>query len=145
MAEISRADSCYVFACVGLAWCDRRPATDMMLQNFVALGLLSMLWYVLGFSLSFGAGEWVGGLDYFMWQNVKKREAWPGTAISVELFGTFQMMFAVITPILMTGAFVDRMRFGPFCLFLCLWSVDASVLPLVPPDLGWGLLPAEGR
>lgn len=100
-----------------------KAATDMMIQNFVALGILSMLWYICGFSLSFGAGDWIGDLKYVMFNNIRKHEPWPALKISEELFAIFQMMFAVITPILMTGTIADRMRFAPYCIFICLWSL----------------------
>ncbi|CAE8583972.1 unnamed protein product [Polarella glacialis] len=140
MAGISAEDSAYVTACTGLVLfmtpglalfygglVRQKAATDMMLQNCVALGLLSMLWYVCGFSMSFGAGTFVGDIsDHFMWSGVSKHTAWPLLTISSNLFATFQMMFAIITPILMTGTFADRMHFGPYLLFLVLWSALAT-------------------
>lgn len=134
--EISPKDSVFILACLGLVQfmtpglamfygglVREKASIDMMLQNFVALGVLSMLWYVVGFTLSFGTGDWYGGFDFILFDNVRKHQAWPATKISMELFAMFQMMFAVITPILMTGTFADRMRFGPYLIFLCLWSI----------------------
>ncbi|CAE8644290.1 unnamed protein product, partial [Polarella glacialis] len=92
-------------------------------------------WYAVGFSLSsqlslirqsicFGSGVVVGSpMDFPFWVGVSKHEPWPATHLSKELFATFQMMFAVIAPILMTGAFADRMRFGPYLIFICVWSI----------------------
>lgn len=100
-----------------------KAATGMMLQNFVALGILSMLWYVCGFSFSFDEGVWVGGTKYLFFNNLSKHEPWPALTISQELFALFQMMFGVITPILMTGTFAERMRFPSYLLFICVWSL----------------------
>jgi len=100
-----------------------KASTDMMWQNIVVMGTLTVLWVVIGFSMSFGTGTVIGGLDFFMWNNVKKHEPWPLLTISMELFGLYQMMFSIITPILMTGTFADRMRPGAFLVFTALWSI----------------------
>ncbi|AHM59042.1 ammonium transporter [Flammeovirgaceae bacterium 311] len=98
-----------------------------MLQSFVALGVISVLWYVVGFSLAFG--ESIGGIignpmTYFMFDNV-------GTAphpviasgIPFVLFAAFQLKFAIITPALITGSFAERVRFWSYLLFICLFSL----------------------
>lgn len=136
MPEISPEDTVYVLSCTGLVLfmtpglalfygglVREKAATDMMIQNFVALGILTMMWYVCGFTMSFDKGTWVGGGRYLMWNNVSKHDPWPLLTISQECFATFQCMFAIITPILMTGTFADRMRFAPYLLFICLWSL----------------------
>eukprot|EP00931_Biecheleriopsis_adriatica_P039048 TRINITY_DN22327_c0_g1_i2.p1 TRINITY_DN22327_c0_g1~~TRINITY_DN22327_c0_g1_i2.p1 ORF type:complete len:467 (+),score=88.44 TRINITY_DN22327_c0_g1_i2:94-1494(+) len=133
---ISQADTLYIHSCTGAVlfmtpglalfyggMVRETAATDMMLQNFVALGILSVLWMAVGFSMSFAPGLLVGDLRYAFWNGVLKHEPWPDTHISQELFGTFQMMFAIITPILMTGTFADRMRFAPFLIFITAWSI----------------------
>eukprot|EP00933_Yihiella_yeosuensis_P005327 TRINITY_DN109813_c0_g1_i1.p1 TRINITY_DN109813_c0_g1~~TRINITY_DN109813_c0_g1_i1.p1 ORF type:complete len:453 (+),score=76.59 TRINITY_DN109813_c0_g1_i1:65-1423(+) len=135
--EINARDTVYILACLGLVqfmtpglalfyagMVRTRSTTDMLLQNFVALGILTLQWYFIGFSLCFGQGNnFYGGFEYFMWNGVKKHEPWPATKISMELFAIFQCMFAVITPILITGTIADRMRFGPFLFFICAWSI----------------------
>lgn len=134
--DVSLPDTVYIMSCAGLVLfmtpglalfygglVRERAATDMMLQNFVALGVLGMLWYLCGFSMSFGQGSVIGGSEFIFWNNVRKHEVWPATAITQELFALFQMMFAIITPILMTGTFADRMHFGPYLLFIILWSL----------------------
>eukprot|EP00933_Yihiella_yeosuensis_P046959 TRINITY_DN4258_c1_g2_i1.p1 TRINITY_DN4258_c1_g2~~TRINITY_DN4258_c1_g2_i1.p1 ORF type:complete len:418 (-),score=54.94 TRINITY_DN4258_c1_g2_i1:286-1539(-) len=135
-ADVNPNDSVYILACLGLVLfmtpglalfygglVRQNAATDMMLQNFVSMGIMSMLWYVCGFTMSFGAGTWIGAPTYMLFNNVRKHEPWPATAISEELFAVFQMMFAIITPILMTGTFADRMKFGPYMIFIVLWSL----------------------
>eukprot|EP00440_Ansanella_granifera_P005857 gb/GFBE01006352.1/.p1 GENE.gb/GFBE01006352.1/~~gb/GFBE01006352.1/.p1 ORF type:complete len:446 (+),score=97.34 gb/GFBE01006352.1/:1-1338(+) len=138
MAEkIDVFDTIYILSCTGLVLfmtpglalfygglVREKAATDMMLQNFVALGILSVTWYAYGMSLSFGQGKWVGDVtEFLMFNNIHKHRPWPALTISQELFAVFQMMFAIITPILMTGTFADRMRYLPYLIFIVLWSI----------------------
>ncbi len=98
-----------------------------MLQSFISLGVISVLWYVVGFSLAFG--DSIGGLignpmTYFMFDNV-------GTAphpviasgIPFVLFAAFQLKFAIIAPALITGSLAERVRFWSYLLFICLFSL----------------------
>jgi len=136
MTEINAVDSCYMLANAGLVLLmtpglalfygglvRERATTDMMWQNFVVIGTLSVLWLAIGFSFSFGTGTVIGGFDFFLWNNVEKDKPWPLLTVSMELFGLYQMMFAIITPILMTGTFADRMRPPAFLVFTALWSI----------------------
>lgn len=100
-----------------------------MLQSFVALGLVSLLWVVVGFSLAFG--DSLGGLKtgiignpmtYFMFNNVSGVPVADFAAtIPFALFALFQLKFAIITPALITGGFAERIRFSAFLLFICLF------------------------
>ncbi len=95
-----------------------------IMQSFVLLGLVSVLWAVAGYSLSFGAdhGGIIGGLDFLFLKGVGMDAAnSPADNMPHLLFMIFQCMFAVITPALITGAFAERMRFGPFLVFTGLW------------------------
>eukprot|EP00933_Yihiella_yeosuensis_P083101 TRINITY_DN97214_c0_g1_i1.p1 TRINITY_DN97214_c0_g1~~TRINITY_DN97214_c0_g1_i1.p1 ORF type:complete len:465 (-),score=77.71 TRINITY_DN97214_c0_g1_i1:225-1619(-) len=134
--DISAPDTVYIMTCAGLVMfmtpglalfygglVRERAAVDMMLQNMVALGVLGMLWFICGFSMSFDSGHIIGGDKFMIWDNLRKHEPWGTTHISEELFALFQMMFAIITPILMTGTIADRMHFGPYLLFIILWSI----------------------
>jgi Amt family ammonium transporter len=98
----------------------------MLMQNFFAMGLVSVLWAVVGFSLAFGGDDkWLGNFD-FAWLQDMLVKAPPGfEAITVPplAFMAFQLMFAIITPALITGAIADRMRFSAWVLFLGLWSI----------------------
>jgi Amt family ammonium transporter len=98
-----------------------------LLQSFVAMAVISVLWVVVGFSLSFG--DSFHGLigdprTFFMFSGVGDATH-PDLAptIPLMLFALFQLKFAIITPALVTGAFAERVRFGPYLLFLILFSV----------------------
>ncbi|NTV45640.1 MAG: ammonium transporter [Chlorobiales bacterium] len=98
-----------------------------MLQSFVAMGLISVLWIVFGFSLAFGdsIGGFIGNpLTYFMFNNVGV-DTHPDLSptIPLALFALFQLKFAIITPALITGAFAERVRFSSYLLFITLWTI----------------------
>ena len=92
----------------------------MLMQNFFAMGLISTLWAIIGFSIAFGGDNpIVGNLDFaFMKDVTTLDDNIPGFA-----FFAFQMMFAVITPALITGATADRLKFGSYALLIALWSI----------------------
>jgi ammonium transporter, Amt family len=96
-----------------------------VMQSFIALALVSILWAVVGYSLAFGPdkGSIIGGLSNFGLSGVGAAPAAPAPTIPGSVFMVFQMMFAVITPALITGAFAERMKFSGYLLFLGLWSV----------------------
>jgi len=98
-----------------------------MLQSFISLGVISLLWVVVGFSLCFGTS--FHGLigdprTFFMFSGVGAATH-PDLAptIPLVLFAMFQLKFAVITPALITGSFAERVRFSSYLLFICLFSV----------------------
>jgi Amt family ammonium transporter len=102
----------------------------MMMQNFMAMGVLAVLWVVVGFTLAFGAfgnGGFVGNFDFVGLRDIGTAVATPGGEIDLTiplvLFAAFQMTFAIITPALITGASADRMRFSAYLLFIGLWSL----------------------
>jgi Amt family ammonium transporter len=98
-----------------------------MLQSFIALGVISLLWVVVGFSLAFGE-SWHGLIGnpatHFMFRGVGAATD-PALAPTVPLllFAMFQLKFAVITPALVTGSFAERVRFSAYLLFICLFSL----------------------
>ena len=112
----------------------------MLAQNVVCMGVVTMLWVVVGASLAFGKdhGGVVGGLDLVGLGDVKGIQ---GLALTIPplLFLAYQLMFAVITPALITGATADRLRFGPYVLFVGLWSllVYSPVAHWVFSPTGW--------
>ncbi|HUR48624.1 MAG TPA: ammonium transporter [Acidimicrobiales bacterium] len=117
----------------------------MLMQNFFSLGLVSVLWVLLGFTLAFGkdlGGGLLGALDFI---GLSKLAEVPGFTDDLALtippmaFVAFQMMFAVITPALITGAIADRMKFGAWVVFLGVWSivVYAPVAHWVFSPGGW--------
>ncbi|HZJ25771.1 MAG TPA: ammonium transporter [Acidimicrobiia bacterium] len=97
----------------------------MLMQNMFTLGLMSVLWALVAFSLAFGGtNPLIGNFD-FAFLHDAALVAPPGVALTVPplLFMAFQMMFAIITPALITGAIADRMRFGAWVLFCGIWLV----------------------
>ena len=95
----------------------------MLMQNFAAMGLVAVLWAVIGFSLAFGDagnGGVLGNLEFLGLSGVGGE---PGLDLTIPfvLFAAYQMTFAVITPALITGATADRMRFGPYLVFIGAW------------------------
>lgn len=103
-----------------------------MLQSFIAMGVISVIWIVFGFSLAFGdsIGGWIGDpTTFFMFKNVFDHKLALGSAdqlkftIPFALFAFFQMKFAVITPALISGALAERINFKAFVLFMILFCV----------------------
>jgi ammonium transporter, Amt family len=98
-----------------------------MLQSFVCMGIISVLWVTVGFSLAFG--DSIGGFigdprTYFMFNGVLESKPWPlVSTIPLVLFAFFQLKFAVIAPALITGSFSERIRFTSYILFACLFSI----------------------
>jgi len=98
-----------------------------MLQSFVALGVITVLWFVVGFSLSFG--DSIGGFigdprTFFMFNNVgTAAHSTIATGIPFVLFAAFQLKFAIITPALITGAFAERIKFWGYMLFMILFCL----------------------
>lgn len=117
-----------------------RSVLNMLMMNFIALGVVSVLWVLYGFSLSFsndGFGGLVGNFDWAGLSDTAGKLAgyavaatdtapeipWPGgNAIPVFVFAMFQLMFAIITGALITGAIADRTKFWSWVIFLALWS-----------------------
>lgn len=94
------------------------------MQSFVSLGIVSILWVAYGYSLAFGPDfhHIIGTLDWAMLKHVGLEPyAIYSTTIPHQLFMLFQMMFAVITPALITGAFAERFKFKTYLVFLVLW------------------------
>ncbi len=119
----------------------RKNILSILMQCFLCMGLMTVLWVLFGFSLAFGSdtlGGLVGGSDYFFLANVGF-DAWEGTAIPGQLFMIFQAMFAIITPALMIGAFAERMKFSAICWFTGVW-----LLVVYCPVAHWVWGGAEG-
>jgi len=102
----------------------RHNTLTIMAQNLISLGVVSVVWIVVGFSLAFGdsIGGIFGNLRYGLFR-IDVNDVFPGTSIPTWTFFLFQMMFAVITPALITGAFVDRFRFSSYLIFIAVWSI----------------------
>lgn len=97
-----------------------------IMQSFIMLGLVSIVWAVIGYTLAFGTdvGGLIGGLDFFALNGVgMDTTGSPADNLPHLLFMIFQCMFAVITPALITGAFAERMKFGALLIFSALWVI----------------------
>jgi Amt family ammonium transporter len=111
-----------------------------MMHSFMAMGVLTIQWVVIGYSLSFSeGGPWIGGTGYALLNGVASDQPWPGYTIPHSLFMVFQMMFAIITPALISGAIAERLKFGTWVVFILLWStfVYAPVCHWVWASDGW--------
>jgi Amt family ammonium transporter len=96
-----------------------------MMQSFAMMGLVTILWAVAGYSLAFGHGNvFIGGFEHFFLRGVGLT---PNTdyaaTIPEQTYMIYQLMFAIITPALITGAFAERMKFSAMAVFLSLWSL----------------------
>lgn len=98
-----------------------------MLQSFIALGVISLLWYLVGFSLAFGE-SWNGiignPMTFFAFKGVGLSPH-PDLAPTFPflIFALFQLKFAIITPALITGSFAERVKFTSYLIFMCLFSI----------------------
>jgi Amt family ammonium transporter len=94
------------------------------MHSFIALGIITLQWVVIGYSLAFGAdvgGGFIGGFE-FAFLNGVGLEPTEGSTIPAILFMAFQMMFAIITPALISGAIAERMKFSAYFVFILLWA-----------------------
>ena len=96
-----------------------------VMQSFFTIPIVSLVWILWGYSLAFGPdlGGFIGNLKWAGLNDVSATEAGPySDTIPHQTFMVFQMMFAIITPALVTGAFAERMKFSAFVIFIVLWS-----------------------
>ncbi len=103
-----------------------KNALNTMMMSYIALGLISVLWAVIGYSLAFAPGSGIlGGFGYVFMNGVGPNDAGYGTAPTIPhpVFMIFQAMFAIITPALISGAIAERMKFGAYIAFIGLWSL----------------------
>jgi Amt family ammonium transporter len=97
-----------------------------ILQSFIMISVISLEWVYIGYSMSFGpdVGGFICDLSWFALNTVTSEpSANYATTIPQNVFMIYQCMFAIITPALITGAFAERMRFGPFLVFSLLWTI----------------------
>jgi ammonium transporter, Amt family len=95
------------------------------MQSFILMGVVSVLWAVIGYSLSFGSGNsFIGGFGHIFLRSVGAAPE-PAYAATIphQTFMVYQLMFAIITPALISGAFAERMKFSAMVLFTALWSL----------------------
>lgn len=126
----------------GLA--SKRNILGIMIQSFVSLGITTILWYIAGYSLCFsGTGPIIGNLDNMFLKGITSITPFGDGAIPLFLFVSYQMMFAIITPALITGAFTGRVSFKAYLVFLVLWQF-LVYYPLVHMIWGGGILAQWG-
>lgn len=106
---------------------DNKNIISTMLQSFIAMGVISVLWIVIGFSLAFGdsIGGFIGNpMTFFMFNGVIDGNPWSlAPTIPLALFAFFQLKFAIITPALISGTFSERIKFESYILFMVLFSM----------------------
>jgi ammonium transporter, Amt family len=123
----------------------RKNVLAIMMQSFVSMGWTTVIWYLYGYSLCF-SGDWhgiIGDTHQFMLRNTDLTTASPNPTIPAIVFIAYQMMFAIITPALISGAFTNRVTFKAYMLFLTGW-LTLVYFPFVHMVWGGGLLAQWG-
>ncbi len=129
----------------------RKNVLAIMLQSFVSMGWTSVLWFSFGYSMCFSgnmsagtdlAGI-IGNFDLAFFRGVDAMTPLAGNNIPLFVFIAYQMMFAIITPALITGAFTNRVRFVPYLIFLTVWLIFVY-FPMVHMIWGGGVLQSWG-
>ncbi|MCH8330630.1 MAG: ammonium transporter, partial [Bacteroidetes bacterium] len=125
----------------------KRNILGIMMQTFVSLGVTTMLWVAVGYSLCFSGGEGgiIGNLDLAFLMGMSFDEIYGGAdgLYPTYIFIAYQMMFAVITPALITGAFVNRITFKAYFIFLVFWQL-LVYYPFVHMIWGGGIMADYG-
>jgi len=103
----------------------RKNMLGTMMQSFAMMGLVTVIWAVVGYSLAFGHGSsFIGGFEHLFLRGVGLQPNIDyAPTIPEQTYMIYQLMFAIITPALITGAFAERMKFSSMAVFLSLWSV----------------------
>ena len=129
----------------GLA--SKRNILGIMIQTFASLGITTVLWIAFGYSLCFSGGEGsiIGNFDWAFLSGIPFSQAFAGAngQYPTYIFIAYQMMFAIITPALITGAFINRVTFKAYLLFLVFWQIFVYY-PFVHMVWGGGLLAQWG-
>ncbi|MGY1578762.1 ammonium transporter [Streptomyces sp. MN13] len=102
-----------------------KSTLNMLMMSFISLGIVTILWVLYGFSMAFGndsGGIFAWNSDYVGFTGIDKDAIWDGYTIPVLVFAVFQLMFAIITPALISGALADRVKFTAWALFIALWA-----------------------
>jgi Amt family ammonium transporter len=129
----------------------RKNVLAIMIQSFVSMGWTSVLWFAFGYSMCFSgthaAGTDIAGIignfDMAFFRGIGPATPLTGNNIPLLVFIAYQMMFAIITPALITGAFTNRVKFVPYLIFLTVWLVFVY-FPMVHMVWGGGLLQEWG-
>src|SRR5687768_11513595 len=116
-----------------------------MMQSIAAIAIVSVVWLLAGYTLAFGADTagLIGGLAHVGFAGVGQAPHALAPTVPETAFASFQLMFAVITPALIAGAFAERVRFAGYVLFVAIWSLVVYA-PLAHWVWGGGFLGAGG-
>ena len=139
-AEINAADTAWMLSATGLVlimtpglaffyggMVNKKNVLSTMLQSYISMAVITILWVVVGFSLAFG--DSIGGIignpgTFFMMRGVIDGAPWKlAPTIPLLLFAFYQLKFAIITPALITGAFAERIKFTSYILFIALFAI----------------------
>jgi len=119
----------------------KKNVLGTMMQSFAMMAVITVIWGLVGYSLAFGSGNsFIGGLHHMFLRGVGSQPDPDYSAtIPLQTYMIFQLMFAIITPALITGAFAERMKFSAMLVFLSLWSliVYAPMAHMVWGKGGW--------
>jgi ammonium transporter, Amt family len=124
----------------------RKNVLTIMIQSFVSMGWTTVIWFLCGYSLCFSGdvGGVIGNLDQAFFHGINASTPYFGNSnLPLFVFCAYQMMFAIITPALITGAFANRVKFGAYMVFLTLWLL-LVYFPFVHMVWGGGLLARWG-
>ena len=115
---------------------------SVLMQCLISAGLIGVLWVVVGYSWAFGGeGKFFGNFQHFLLAGINPDSV--SGSIPTYVFVMFQGMFAIITPALMLGAFAERMRFGPYMVFIAIWLL-VVYCPLAHMVWGGGMISQWG-
>src|SRR5215212_6037329 len=137
MPEINAGDTAWVLASAALVlfmtpglalfyggMVRAKNVLAMLMANFFTITVVTLIWIVVGFSLAFGpGGKIIGNLDWLGLMDVGNDPLSLAPTIPGTAFMAFQLMFAIITPALITGAVAERMKFSAWIIFCALWSL----------------------
>ena len=124
----------------------RKNVLSIMIQSFVSMGWTTLIWWMFGYSLVFSGGQGgvIGNLDHAFLRGIAPTDVLSiNNNIPLLVFIAYQMMFAIITPALITGAFANRVKFGPYMIFLTLWMLFVY-FPVAHMVWGGGLFATWG-
>ncbi|MGY9059701.1 MAG: ammonium transporter [Candidatus Puniceispirillales bacterium] len=156
MAEVNSGDTAWILTSTALVLFMTLPGlalfyaglvnsknvVSVLMQHFALACVVSIIWVTIGYSLAFSTGNaWIGDLSNLFMKSITL-DSISGT-IPESLFATFQMTFAIITPALIIGAFVERIKFSAMLIFLSLWVIIVY-LPVTHWVWGGGLLSSWG-
>ncbi|MDC1133486.1 ammonium transporter [Alphaproteobacteria bacterium] len=156
MAEVNSGDTAWILSSTALVLFMTLPGlalfyaglvnsknvVSVLMQHFSLACLVSIIWVVIGYSLAFTSGNlWIGDLSNMFMKSINLSSV-SGT-VPESLFATFQMTFAIITPALIIGAFVERIKFSAMLIFISLWIIIVYA-PVTHWVWGGGLLSSWG-